>query len=138
MNLMDLFLINITINQGFLKGKFINEEEFFKLKSYAFDRDKGGHPNLGEIDNERARTLISQGIWLIIELQKKIEYEYLGEEDAKRQRKIPNITLAMQYQSVRLLVRARCLILCFVFKLNSFLFLVKCYDEIVKYSLSSQ
>lgn len=58
---------------GFLKGKLlVNEEEFTKLKAYSFDRDKGGHPDLGEIDNQRARTLIQQGIWLIIDLQKKI------------------------------------------------------------------
>jgi hypothetical protein len=57
---------------GFLKEKFIDEEEFTKLKAFSFDRDKGGHPDLGEIDNNRARTLIQQGVWLIIDLQKKI------------------------------------------------------------------
>ncbi|MDP1729131.1 MAG: hypothetical protein Q8L27_02940 [archaeon] len=57
---------------GFLKDRFLNEEEFTKLKAFSFDRDKGGHPNLGEIDNSRAKTLIQQGIWLVIDLQKKI------------------------------------------------------------------
>lgn len=68
--------INTKCNNkiGFLKSRgFVDEEEFTKLKAFSFDRDKGGHPDLGEIDNQRARTLVQQGIWLVIDLQKKIE-----------------------------------------------------------------
>ena len=67
--------VNSDYNEkiGFLKGKFISEEEFSELNSFSFKRNKGGHPNLGEIDDERARTFIQQGIWLVIDLQKKIE-----------------------------------------------------------------
>lgn len=58
---------------GFLKDKFINEEEFTKLKAFSFDRDKGGHPNLGEIAWERSKSMISSSIWLVIDIQKKID-----------------------------------------------------------------
>lgn len=58
---------------GFLKGKFLTEEEFTDLNSFSFKRNKGGHPNLGDIDNDRARTFIEQGVWLIADLQKKID-----------------------------------------------------------------
>lgn len=58
---------------GFLNGKFLMDEEFTKLKAFSFDRNKGGHPSLGNIDNQRARTLIEQGIWLVTDLQKKIK-----------------------------------------------------------------
>ena len=43
------------------------------LNSFSFKRNKGGHPNLGDIDNDKARTLIEQGIWLVTDLQKKIK-----------------------------------------------------------------
>lgn len=70
----DEFINNSYNNKiGFLKNRFINEEEFSKLKSFSFDRDKGGHPELGNVDNERARTLISSAIWLVIDLQEKIK-----------------------------------------------------------------
>lgn len=63
-----------SIKIGFLNGnRSLNDEEFTKLKAYSFDRNKGGHPNLGEIDNQRAKTLISQGIWLIMDLQNKMD-----------------------------------------------------------------
>jgi hypothetical protein len=65
----------------FLKGSFLTEEEFTDLQSFSFKRNKGGHPNLGEISNERAKTLIQQGIWIIIDLQKKIKK--LGEKNDK-------------------------------------------------------
>ena len=67
--------INKKYNEkiGFLKGKFLSEEEHTKLFALSFDRNKGGHPGLGEIDNLRARTLIQQGIWIIIDLQRKID-----------------------------------------------------------------
>lgn len=59
---------------GFLLSKkFISEEEFLKMKAFAFDRNKGGHPDLGRIDLDRAKTLIQQGIWIVIDLQKKIK-----------------------------------------------------------------
>jgi len=68
-------IINSKYNDkiGFLKGKFLTEEEFIDLNSFSFKRNKGGHPNLGDIDNNRARTFIQQGIWLIIDLQKKVD-----------------------------------------------------------------
>ena len=57
---------------GFLLSKrVISEEVFLKLKAFAFDRNKGGHPDLGHVSLSRARTLIQQGIWIIIDLQKK-------------------------------------------------------------------
>lgn len=59
---------------GFLLSKkFIVQEEHTKLKAFSFDRDKGGHPDLGDIDNNKARTLILQGSWLILDIQNKIE-----------------------------------------------------------------
>lgn len=58
---------------GFLKQNFLTEEEFFKLKAFSFDRNKGGHADVGSISPERARTLISSSIWLLIDLQKKLE-----------------------------------------------------------------
>lgn len=59
---------------GFLKGsQFLTEEEFADLLSFSFKRNRGGHPDLGEIDNKRARTLIQQGIWLSIDLQNRIK-----------------------------------------------------------------
>ena len=70
----DEFINNEYSNKlGFLKDKFINEEEFTKLKAFSFDRNKGGHPDLGEITQEKARSLISNAIWLIIDLQEKIK-----------------------------------------------------------------
>ncbi len=58
---------------GFLKVKFLTEEEFTDLKSFSFKRNKGGHSNLGDISNDEARTLIQQGILQITNLQKKID-----------------------------------------------------------------
>ncbi len=68
------FLNNQYKNKiGFLKSKrFIDEEEFTDLTSFSFKRNKGGHPDLGEIDNEVAKSLIQQGIWIVFGLQKKI------------------------------------------------------------------
>jgi hypothetical protein len=58
---------------GFLQGnRFLTEEEFVDLKAFSFKRNRGGHPDLGEIENERARTLIQQGIWIIVDLEKKL------------------------------------------------------------------
>lgn len=80
----DEFIGNKYNNKiGFLKSKFIDEEEYSKLKAFSFDRDKGGHADLGEIDNERARTLIQQGIWLIVDLQNKIKEVKSDEEKAR-------------------------------------------------------
>lgn len=59
---------------GFLKDKvFLSEEEFIKLKAFTFDRDKGGHPHLGDINQEKAKILISSAIWLIIDFQIKFK-----------------------------------------------------------------
>ncbi len=58
---------------GFLNGKFLTDEEFTKLKAFSFDRNKGGHLNLGDISNERAKTFVQQGIWLVLDLQSKIK-----------------------------------------------------------------
>lgn len=58
---------------GFLKDFFITDEEFTKLKSYSFDRNKGAHPSMEKPDNNRAKTLIQQGIWLVLDLQKKLD-----------------------------------------------------------------
>jgi len=80
--------LNYSNKIGFLKGKFLTEEEFADLNSFSFKRNKGGHPNLGDIDNDKARTLLEQGIWLIIELQKKIETVEKGvniEQDKSRE-----------------------------------------------------
>lgn len=58
-----------------LSKKLISEEEFLKMKVFTFDRNKGGHPGLGHIDLDRAKTLIQQGIWIVTDLQKKIRLE---------------------------------------------------------------
>lgn len=60
----------------FLAGNnFLGEEEYHKLKAFSFDRNRGGHPDLGDIDKKRAKTYLSTGIWIIIDLQKKISPE---------------------------------------------------------------
>ncbi len=58
---------------GFLKDIFLTDEEFTKLKAYSFDRNKGAHPSIEKPDNDRAKNLIQQGIWLLIDLQEKIK-----------------------------------------------------------------
>jgi hypothetical protein len=67
---------------GFLKGgNFLNDEEFLDLRQFACKRNKGGHPDLGEIDNQRAKILIQQGIFLIIDLQNRIKSLDIAKEE---------------------------------------------------------